>query len=369
MKTRRRHVRPAVGSSTWSLLMIRQICLTCYKMTELSDDAAGREVACPHCGKPIAVPAKYNPGVADGGGLAPTAAPGEPHRVPTDPTPAPGAKPMSSDPFVPPPGVTPPPAPLPPPGTVAPAATPPGSAAEHGGFGFTLNPAWLAWVPLGCLLAAFVLSFFTWAKLAPGGYTVLTQNGWEAAFGGHDGAIPSGDDVREPNVKEWKDLEASFETRLKTDLLVMPYILLLLPVVALAVIERVVNPATTTLPGPLMWIPQVWPYLLYILGGLTLLLLLLVGFASLRGFGIERATREVAEVRYKEKLDAGPTGSELRKVNILVGQETAKFGPRQSAWLNLLLVFHVLAVLALAARLWLNARGPTRSLPRVGVTW
>lgn len=331
--------------------MIRQICLNCYKMTELPDDSAGKQVTCPNCNKPMDVPAKFTPGVAAGGGMTSVPPP------PVPPTANSGASPMSPEPLAPPTGLTPPP------GTVVPTQGPPPMPYEYaGGVGFRLNPVWLAWVPLGCLVAVFVLSFFAWAKLAPGGYTVLTQNGWEAAFGSHSGTVPE--------LQEWKDLEKAFvqDNRLRWDGLMFVYILLLLPTIALVVIERVVNPQTTKLPGPLLWIPRVWPYLLFALAGLSLLLFLLVFFASLRGFGLERAVADVAQAKYQEQLDKNPAGTELRKIHIQVGQDAARFAPLQTIWVNLLLCLHLLAVLALLTRIWLNTR-PNKPHPRIGVQW
>lgn len=341
--------------------MIRQICLSCYKMTELPDTAAGTRVDCPQCGKPIDVPAKYTPGVAAGGGVGGVTPPADVYSVqPAADRPAPpfGAKPMSSlppsDPAVspmpaPPPGVAVPPPPPPPPGEYARSCWLP------------VKPAWVAWVPLGCLTAAFVLSFFPWAKFAPGGYAVITQNGWEAFGGGFWDNIP--------DVNEWKELEKSLTEKVRADLFILPYLLLLLPTLALAVAERVLkNPTAQQLPGPLMWLPQVWPYLLYLLGGLSLLLLLLLAFASLRGFAVERAVHDLAAAKYEKELAINTSGSDLRKTSILVGQEVARYAPKQTVWLNLLLLAHVLAVVALLARIWLNTRGD-RPAPRVGVQW
>jgi DNA-directed RNA polymerase subunit RPC12/RpoP len=344
--------------------MIRQVCPNCYKPIELPDDTAGKEAACPNCGKPVAVPPRYTPEVAAGGGVAPAVAPDTYRVLPSEPNT--GVKPMStvppasSPPAAPPPGLTPPPGVAPPPAPSAPLS----ADLYTGGAGVTLNPLWLVWVPVGCFALAFVLYFFfTWARLAPGGYTVLTQNGWQAAFGGHDGTVPE--------VKEWKELESSLPTRLTWDLLIVPYTVLLLAAVALAAVERVLkDPKPRDLPAPLMWLPQVWPYLLYILIGLAAATFVLLYLASLRGFSLERVPHELArlEPSVEKALEAGPTGTELRRVNIQVGQNAARFAPGQTVWLNLLLIAHVVALLALLARLWLVARGP-KPFPRIGVQW
>jgi hypothetical protein len=347
--------------------MIRQICLSCYKMSELPDDAAGTRVDCPNCGKPIEVPAKYTPDVAAGGGVAPPVDTYPVLPVTDRPAPPAGAKPVSSIPSSDPSAPPLPPMPAPPPGVAVPPPPPPPPGEYARSCWLPVKPAWLAWVPLGCLAAAFILSFFTWAKLAPGGYSVVTQNGWDALAGDHGGSPPE--------TKEWTDLTKAFDSkeapgpRLRTDLFALLYLLLLLPTLALAVVERVLkDPKTQQLPGPLMWLPQVWPYLLLLIGGLSLLLLILLGLASLRGFGIERAVQDVAAAKYEKELAVNTSGPDLRKTNILVGQEVGRFAPKQTVWLNLLLLLHVLAVVALLARIWLTTRGD-KPAPRVGVQW
>jgi hypothetical protein len=338
--------------------MIRQICLSCYKMTELTDDTAGKQVVCPNCQKPMDVPQKYSPQVASGGG------------IPTVPTakPSTGVPPMPSDATILPPGVNVPATPqlppvvqAPPPGTVTPSQNPPPVPSEYtGGIGFGLNPVWFAWVPLGCLGLAFILSFFPWTKLAPGGYTVLFQNGWDALAGGMSDTVPE--------LPDWKELEKGLSGKLRADIFILPYLLLLIPTVALAVIERVVNPVTTKLPGPLLWIPRVWPYLLLLIGGLSVVLLLLLFFGSLRGFSLERSVNEIATAKFEEQIAKNPAGTELRKINIQIGQEAARYAPRQTTWLSILLLLHLLALLAILVRLWMNTR-VNKNHPRISLQW
>src|SRR5205823_12701853 len=54
----------------------------------------------------------------------------------------------------------------------------------RGGWTIRLNEKVLRWVVPVCLVLIFLLQFFTWVEIAPGGIPALTQNAWQAAFGG-----------------------------------------------------------------------------------------------------------------------------------------------------------------------------------------
>src|SRR5213079_261119 len=57
---------------------------------------------------------------------------------------------------------------------------------ELSGFGrvasFPLDPRVIRWVPAGALFLAFVLTFFPWNGLFPGGYSAYTQSAWGGLF-------------------------------------------------------------------------------------------------------------------------------------------------------------------------------------------
>jgi hypothetical protein len=346
--------------------VIRQICLSCYKTVELPDDTAGKDAPCPNCGKAISVPAKYSAGVAEGGGLssAPAAAP-----APTVPTTAsPGLKP----------GVPPMSDPSAPPGLRAETSSPPpplAPTAEGGathGFGVALDPRWLDWVPAACVVLAFFLSFFPWAEMKLGGYTVMTQNGWGALFGSvGDPVLPGGE--------EWKKLEKGLsgtaeEERYKAavlrgDLLLLPYLLLLAVMVLLFAAERVIrDPAAFPATARLTFLPPLWKWRLVLLGGLAALALLLLWLQAFQGLGLQKAIDSYARFEVKERLAGTLTETEKREAWVKAGQEANKYPVQQSFWLNLLLTLHAVAVVAVAGRFWLAGR-EAKPLPRLDVKW
>lgn len=344
--------------------MIRQICLSCYKTVELPDDAAGKDAPCPNCGKAISVPAKYTAGVADGGGLsAASPPPVPPIYPPPSPGPKPGVPPMS-DPLAPPGLKTETLPPLPPLPTEGPAR----------GVGFAFDPKWLDWVPVACLLLAFVLTFFPWAEMKLGGYTVMSQNGWGALFA----------NVGEPTVPqtaEWKSLDKGLSgageddrykaATLRSDWLILLYLLLLVALVLLAAGERVIrDPAAFAPTAKMTFLPSLWKWRLVAIGGLAVLAFLVLWFQAFSGFSLQRAINNFAWFEYNQKVadTPPPTAGDKRELAIRAGQSANAYQVHQTLWLNLLLVLHAVAVVALAARFWIDSRG-AKPLPRLDLRW
>lgn len=240
------------------------------------------------------------------------------------------------------------------------------------GFGFAFDPKWLDWVPAGCLLLAFVLTFFPWSEMKLGGYTVMTQNGWEAMYAGKGDNTPSGD--------EWKKLDAGLAGKAEDDkykaaalrsdwLLLLPYLLLLTLLVLLAAAERVVrDPATFPATAGLTFLPPLWKWRLVVIGGLAVLTFLILWFQAFSGFSLQRAISSFAYFEYNQELAKGPTDSQKRELAIQGGQTAGRYAVHQTIWLNLLLVLHAVAVVALAARFWIDSRG-AKPLPRLDVRW
>lgn len=348
--------------------MIRQICLSCYKTVELSDDTAGKDTPCPNCGKTIAVPPKYAAGVADGGGLS--AVPPPPVPPTPSPGPKPGASPMSSDPSAP-PGLKAEAAPPPPPAPLPPAEGP------TRGFGFTLDPKWLDWVPAACILLAFVLSLFPWTEMKLGGQSVMGQNGWGAVFASvGDPTLPQS---TESQKQEWQRLEKGMmglgdderykSAALKSDWLILLYLLLLLAMVLLFAAERVIrDPAAFAPTAKLTFLPSLWKWRLVALGGLAVVAFLILILQAFQGFSLQQAIHKFAWYEYYQKLVDNPPANVKRDTAIQAGQTANAYMVQQTLWLNLLLVLHAVAVVAMAARFWVAGR-EAKPLPRVDVKW
>lgn len=351
--------------------MIRQICLSCYKTVELPDDTAGKETPCPNCGKTISVPPKYAAGVAEGGGLA-SAPPVPPTStlppLPPPPTPGPrsGAPPMT-DPTVPPGLKSDALPPMPPP--------PPPAGGLTRGFGVSLNPLWLDWVPAACLLLAFVLTFFPWDSMTLGGHSVMAQTGWDTMFGGK-AYNPPLNPPGEVTAKQWDDLDEKLSgsgedksVPVRTDWLIVLYLLLLLGLVVLFAAERVVrDPAKFPPLAGQKWLPPIWKWRLAVLGALAVLAFAVLWFQAIQGFGLQQSVRKIAEAKYQPVQKENGRDTQVRSRDIAVAQELGKFPVTQTIWLKLLLVLHAVAVVALAARFWLDLRD-NKPHPRLDVRW
>lgn len=312
---------------------MKQICPECLKSVEVPDSAAGTDFPCPVCGAKIPVPAKYTPSVA----------------VPPPPPPVVVERPA------PPPGLN-----LP---TIPPAASSaPPSFAPAGGHeaGVTLSPGVMEWIVPAGLTLAFVLTFFAWVGAYPGGHPLFYQTAWSAAGGGiNPNLVPA----------ELEDTEKKLAALTRTDVVMVFYLILLPVAVLLAWAEKVVhdiNPAG--LPGPLGWVPKVWPLRFQLLAALAALLLVLLLVPTVRGFGLENAVRQYAVEKYEADAAAADTAAKKVAVQVKVGGEQARFAVQTTTWFALALLAHIAVVAAVLIRVWL-ARRPGRPYPRLGLRY
>jgi hypothetical protein len=326
---------------------MRQICPHCQTPVDVPDAAAGGQFDCPACGESFPVPKSYAPAVA-----------AETYAVRNEPAPP--------RPAVEPPA-PPPHRPLPPPGYVPPSAAPPQPVAADPGDertrGLALTPVVVGWVPVACLTLCLLLTFFPWVGAYPGGYRVLSQNAWEAGYGSVHApaaAVPESLQQAEPEVV----------AHAPPNLLLLLYCVLLILTVLLAWAERLVRtePTVMTVPGPLAWLPGVWPYRFALLIGLAALLLVLVLYQSVRGFGLETSVRRYADGKHAAVLGAADTAAKRQVAEIQAGMEAARFAVQPTTARDLAAAAHVVAVLALLARMWLARRGD-RPPPRVVVQY
>lgn len=344
---------------------MKQICPHCLTSVSVPETAAGTEVPCPQCGKPVAVPARYNPVVA----APPPPAPVAP--VPAAPVP------------VPPPGYIPP-APVPtapyaaaPPGLVPTALTPPGPGAPGPtmpagytrSFAVVLSPRVMAWLPAACLTMAFIGTFFPWVGSYYGDHAVFSQGPWRLVSGYPERDLKLEEAAKRdfPEYSAWlKDVPSNWE-------LMLPFLLLLAAAVVLAWADHLMAapPAPNRLPSPVRWLTTIWPHRAAILFGLGALALVLVLSQAVQGFGIETAVRNAVRnskplVELRNKAATDPTERDRLKAN---EQELMdKYQLRRTTWFYAAVGFHILAVVGMAARAGLARRG-NKPPPRIVVQY
>lgn len=320
--------------------MIRQICPSCFRSVELPDAAAGTDAPCPACGKPFAVPGTYAFAVDPTAGPPPDSVPAFPQK-PARPAPPPG--------FVPPTAA----------GAPKPMAPPPESVvltSVERTAGFPLSPTVLGWIPAACLTLVFLLTFFTWVGVYPGGYRAYTQNAWEAAFGSIDS---------NNFAEEFLKLETDLAKRAPWNLLLLPFLLGLLAVLALAWGERAVrDPDRIPVPA----VKPLWQYRFALIAGLAALLFGLVAFQNRIGFGLETAVRQLTAEKYAEEQKAADNSAAKQKVAVKEGREVGSYQIQTTSWLALAVAALFVGVVAAGVKFWLDVRGP-KPPPRIAVTW
>lgn len=319
--------------------MPKLICPNCAKFVTVPDEAAGTTVPCPECQAPFPVPARYDPVVS----------------VPAAPPPPPAPPPVAVPPVVPPapPGLVP--------EALAPAAPPVAPGYAHT-VGFSLKPSTLAWVPSVGLTVILVLTFFPWVGSYVGGSAVYSQGAWRALTGRPD---------RNFHLEELSRQQAGWPADVINQVssdwpLMLPYLLLLILAVVIAWAERLVADINRTrLPRQAGFLGDVWPYRVPVLAGLSVVLVALLFLQAARGFGLERAMRQVVAERFAgEREKAAGNQAALDRIEFQADQELSKFNLERTAWFELAVGLHLLVVLAMAGRFWLDRRG-TKPHPRV----
>lgn len=320
--------------------MIRQLCPHCVQLIELPDDAAGGTVVCSRCARSFSVPAAYTPAVDAAAGPAPIAAP-----PPVDrPAPPPGLVP---------PG--PPAAALPPAGPTAPPIALPTPAGYNHASGFAVTPYGLAWVPAAGLTIVLVLSFFPWVGSYPGGVRMYSQMPWQAAFG-YFTPNPLAED------------ELALKPLMAMNGWLLLYVLLIVPALALAWAERLIQDKALRQEGRGAWLASIWPLRFPLLTALSALLLVLLMLQMGRGFGLEQAVETLAAKKYEAERAAADTTAKEQQVTVRTGQEVGRFALDGTTALCWAVAAHGVVVAAVAGLWWLQSRGP-KPAPQIRAYW
>lgn len=350
---------------------MRLLCPFCQQAINVADTEAGKAVNCPLCQQMFAAPYLH---VA-----APTPAPVPPPPAPLEPTMLPRvadetpmtntqatsinalAAPYGLESTSPPvhapstPAVPLPPMPTPPP----PSRSVP---VEHQLSGYQhvrslpLNIDIIRWIPAAAFFLIFILSLFSWVGMYPGGYSAYTQNAWQCLFAGL-----SEDKVAEDEMKMAQDLRDA----LRSNWWLLPYLVLLLPTMALAAAGPLLAILKINLPTTVNKILQYRAAFVALLAVLTMLLL---AAQWSRGFGLEHATMAKLDERFAESKKTANTPEKEQRWEMNYAAAAGTFHLKTTFWLRLAFFLHLLAAFAVAAEAALQLRG-NKPAPRVGVMW
>ena len=212
------------------------------------------------------------------------------------------------------------------------------------------------WVPAGALFLAFVLTFFPWNGMYPAGYAAYTQNAWYGLF-----ASLSRDAVADDELKIGNELE----DRLHSSWWLLPYLLFLLPALALALAGPILSAAKIKLPAN---IEPIWRFRPAALGVLVIMMLLFLLAQWASGFGIQRAVNDKIEADWAERKAQANTPDKMQRWEMNVAKEKGGYHVRTTPWQRLSVFATLIAAIAVAAEAGLMLRGK-KPAPRVGVMW
>lgn len=284
---------------------MRQMCPYCGKLVELADNAAGRETPCPACGKAFAIPKAYAPSVG---------------------TPA---------------------VDLPPIVTTASQAEP----GDDKAWGLAVSATFADWLPVVSLTVALIsVLFFSWVGAYPGGYRAFTQSPLQALFASFD----------KNQMAILGEAEKDLEVAIKSNWLMLPFLLGLIAATALAWLERIFpNPTLTTVPAILGWLVKFHPRRHLMLTALSGLCLALMLGQCWRGFGLQNAVKTVAAAKFAKEDEAADNSAKKQEVPIKIGQEIGKFCLADTLASDVGMTALVLALEGFLFRWWLDRRGKT----------
>ena len=347
------------------------LCPNCQKPLTVPEQYAGQPMRCPLCAGTFTVPA-----------LPQAPAPPPPPAAPPDVYGMQGgAAPPASAPHMDVPAVEPspvtgtPPPPRPPAGlswtypeerpTFPTTPMPEGYQRRYTTW---FSPVVLQYVAPAAVFLVFVLSFFSWTGIYPGGVAWVTQNMWWAAFGLKDVDRDIGDPFQPSKDEQPTPVPiggADFKPNPPGfNFLLLFYLLLLFPtlVVTAACLALPFLPANTVPPALHIVLPWRWG----ILAGLNLILLLFLGLQLVFGFSLENNFIGAADSAIAKSAPPSPTTPQARAIAIERG--VVRQAVSRTIWLDLVVFFHILAILAAGMMFWLNRRGG-RPAPRIDLLW
>jgi len=214
--------------------------------------------------------------------------------------------------------------------------------------GLTISPRLLPWVAPLSLLAIFVLLFFSWVGMYPGGIGVATQTGWQAASGG----VTANENWKgyATNEERWKHSYDKKAVQAILDpgvsVLLIFFILVLLPAVVISLLVSAISMKLIPMGVPVP-LQAVWPLRSLAVAGLALALLVLLVLTLWAGFPLEQAAHQQVEAAVNADRDVALTGEKNDPVRWTIehGVRLGGFALRTTPWLMMALLFNVVAVI------------------------
>lgn len=337
------------------------------KPVPVPDDFTGTEVTCPNCMKTFDAPARYTPAViADPAPAAPPPIPASqtpaaivPPTLPFAPEPRMSPE-TASDKPVPPPGFVPPSPPVAPPphgappGLVLAASTPSAAVPELPGgythaYGITISPKVIIWLPAVLLTITLFCTFFRWTGSYLGGHPVYSQSLWQAVFAGVS---------RNFALEKSMQVSTAWLNNIPSDwLLLVPSFFLLMFAAGIAWADRGFRGVDPQRFPP---ITRIWPWRKALIGALASLAFLLINIQSLKGFGMERAIRDMVRENSeltKARENAAGKPADLDEIQYREETEMRKYNLERTGWQDLALTCNLLAIVTVFLSIPLEKRG------------
>ena len=348
------------------------LCPNCQKRLTVPEQFAGQLMKCPLCAGTFTVPglpAATAPVPEPGAALAPAPVPMtdhhpetyglQPDAQPPAPPPTPADMPLPS--VVPgPPSVAGEPLPPTDISVVAP-PTPTPSIGYTKAWTITLKPHVLQWFPAVSIVLIFILQFFPWVGVYPGGVPAAWQGAWGAAFADYG----EDKDMSEPfhfttpdELKEDKDLK---DNRPSASFLQIFYLLpFFLVTLVVTVGIMVLTAAHIKVPPALDRLLQLrWT----LVAGLNLVTFLFLALQLMLGYSLENTYKERVN-EYTAKLEKQKGGPPTKVIEAMKNMRLEAL--HRTFWLKLAVFLHLVAVLAALLMAWIEKRG-SRPLPRAVV--
>lgn len=244
----------------------------------------------------------------------------------------------------------------------------PSTAGYQKVFTLTFNPRVLMFIPPAAVVLIFLLQFFPWLGVYPGGVPAVTQNAWQAAFAGYSEDHDMVKEFRltpaEKEPRETAEKSKSYppgDYRPSASPLTIFYLLLFIPTLVVTVGCVVLLFVQVKLPRNLEpFLPWRWG----IVAAANLLVFLFLILQLLLGFSLENKVREVydsnqpqqaVKTTVDQKIEAAERGKFLGYL-------------QRTSWLQLTVWLHILAIVCAALVFWIG-RHEHQPVPRIDVLW